>query len=398
MNGKHFNDNIINKTAHNLGLILNESIRKYGRNKDYPLPTIRWSDVNMLNAFGKYQAWDNTIIINRLMNTDRISHEALESVVYHEYRHQVYSSEEDNEKHLIKTIPRYRELFDELNKYINNVDINLFSETPNNTLPLSSDAETLIVRMRCPDENQEAYILEDICYLDHYLYGWFDYGVSFEFDHEIYPQVIFTVEMQGYCSVIGWAKDVLVYGKAHKVNLKQYDFDDIEYQFKCKPENARLCFCESPSWQGYSQDLLNYSKRGYCSFEHLPDELKKSIVNTVNKYEFNFADTWFDDSTIECLDAILIEDDKHIADLAMSEKRLNRALWLINKSISIKPEPYKYWYRALILRELQIYDLAEMDLIEFRKSNDTSFCTSEELDRYIDNLSKAHKELYKDYH
>jgi hypothetical protein len=394
MNEKHFNDN---KTAHDLSLILNESIKKYGRNKDYPLPTIKWSDMNMLNAFGKYQAWDNTIIINRLLNTDRISHEALESVVYHEYSHQVYSSEEDNEKHLIKTIPHYIELFDELN---NNFDINMFPETPNNTLPLSSDAETLIVRMRCPDENQEAYINEDVRYFDHYFYGWFDYDVSFDFNHKIYPQVIFTVEVQGYCSVVGWAKNVLVYGKEHEVNLKQYDFENIEYQFKCKPENARFCFCESPSWQGYSQDLPNYSKNGYCSFADVPAELKSIIIETINRYEYNFADYWFDDRTIECLDAILTEDDKHIADLAMamSEKNLNRALWLINKSISIISEPYKYRYRALILRKLQIYDLAEKDLIELRKSNDTSFCTSEELDRYIDNLNKAHKELCKDYH
>ena len=64
--------------------MLMDIIDTYGKNAGYAIPTISWSKDNMLSRYGEFQFWHNHIIVSNMLNTDKVSVEAILSVIFHE--------------------------------------------------------------------------------------------------------------------------------------------------------------------------------------------------------------------------------------------------------------------------------------------------------------------------
>ena len=69
--------------------LLNELIDKYGVNQGYPVPTISWSEENMMSRYGEYQFWKNHIYVSRVLNSDEVEDKDLQYVIFHELTHQI---------------------------------------------------------------------------------------------------------------------------------------------------------------------------------------------------------------------------------------------------------------------------------------------------------------------
>ena len=97
--------------------MLTEIIATYGKNDGYAIPTIAWSKDNMLSRYGEFQFWHNHIIVSNMLNTDKVSEEAVKSVIFHEYTHQLYRNHNAKFKARMKLFPRYDQYTKELEVY-----------------------------------------------------------------------------------------------------------------------------------------------------------------------------------------------------------------------------------------------------------------------------------------
>lgn len=76
---------------HDLDKILDEVRTKYYASKTLPRTNISWSDEHWTAFYGKYTLYNNHIAVSRALNSNKISYEALASVVYHESLHQDFA-------------------------------------------------------------------------------------------------------------------------------------------------------------------------------------------------------------------------------------------------------------------------------------------------------------------
>ena len=94
---------------YDLDSILDEVRSKYYVSKVLPRPTISWSDEYWTGIYGRYTLFDNHITISRLLNNEKVSYEALSSVVYHESLHQDFPEHDRKFNLRANKFPRYKD-------------------------------------------------------------------------------------------------------------------------------------------------------------------------------------------------------------------------------------------------------------------------------------------------
>ena len=102
--------------------MLDEIVSTYGKNDGYMIPTISWSNENMLSRFGEYQFWNNHIIISNMLQTNKVSENAIKSVIFHEYTHQLYAEHCEAFDARMKLFKGYEMYKKELNEYFNTIE------------------------------------------------------------------------------------------------------------------------------------------------------------------------------------------------------------------------------------------------------------------------------------
>jgi len=371
--------------------ILLSAIEKYGKNNDYPIPDIIWTETNMAASFGEYRYSTNTIYISRLLNSRQISYEALESVVYHEYSHQVFSDEEDNEKYLISKVPRYIEHQKELETFFANY--NAWTEGKHNDLIMLQDDDTVLCEVVFDAVYPDLYFENLDCYNHCYL-GKLEINKNCKFSGT-HKQVIFLVKGNGEYFICGWAKNVKLHSPIQNIDLSRFDIkypDCLQYNFKCLRDNARWVNpldCEMIESISNIQKLIK--KNGYCMLSEITKEQSDFILNCINNFDYSFASKGFSDESVSHLSPIITESEDTILEVVKSEKSNFRKIFLMNKAIAINPSVGNYEKRADIFEEITLLDYAADDykkcsLLGMKK---TSF--GKDPSKYSDELLKAHK-------
>jgi len=142
-------------------------------------------------AFGRYDYWLNFISISRLLNTPRVSKEAVKSVIFHELLHQEMDEHTMYFKNKLKTFPRYDKCQEELNSYFKNPDPATMAPV---TVNLEINLDQVLFCVVHPRENEN--FLDSFHFCNHYFYV--DIGkknaVSEEFAATKNPHIVWVVK------------------------------------------------------------------------------------------------------------------------------------------------------------------------------------------------------------
>lgn len=150
---------------HDLNALLSEVLQLYYKDERYLTPSISWSKDFMYSRFGEYQYCDNHIIISRLLDTDKVSEEAIMSVIYHELLHQETSEHPETFQEKLLQFPSYQRLKNELEAHFDAIE-----SIPELDPPRTIDAPLdKIVFVLLPNEYERQYV-EQFTYYDKALY------------------------------------------------------------------------------------------------------------------------------------------------------------------------------------------------------------------------------------
>lgn len=393
-----------------LNRVLQDVIDKYGQNEDYPVPDIVWSDRKSYSIYGEYQYWNNRIVVNRLLNNRRVSYEALKSVIYHEYTHQVISDHNEEFNAHMSRFPHYDEYGKQLDEVLNDAYNELLEHqefladnySPSdvcNDLPLSVEEETLVVEVRHDDDDPESYEQLVEC-IDGFAIGQF-YKMSLpvRYDNRIIPQVIFTVVTKDDVFAVGWAKNVCVHSHDREIDLSKYlNFESPRfYQFKCKLDNFRWLLSTSSFPIFVRNDIpASFKRSRACMLSEFADDIGQKMIDIINSYDGGFHRIGISEDAIERESPILMTDAKRIRLIAKKETP-KIALWLLNKAVNLEPSFESYKQRAEIHDVLLnlVYSIDDYRRCAGIMKSKGIPCSS--IQEKIRNLTLAHAIINEDY-
>ena len=208
----------VNQHMHDLEKLLDEASKIIPSANLYQRPKIKWSKDYRMNNLGEYICGKNTIIVSRILDSDKVSHDALLQLICHELLHQEYAGEEENDEALTKImdISALRALVDS--------KINFQSEfVPGmNIFPVGEDVLFCFVstktfnngKVTVNDYGRYNYILSDVAK-----------GDNIEcVDKRVFPLVILITFHEGTYYIAGWLTNAIYYAKksAQKIRLLQF--------------------------------------------------------------------------------------------------------------------------------------------------------------------------------
>lgn len=289
-----------------LNKMLYEIIETYGKNDGYASPTISWSKDNMLSRYGEFQFWHNHIIVSNMLNTDKVSVEAIRSVIFHEYTHQLHKNHNAKFNARMKLFPGYNQYMKELEDYFNSIQ-----EVPDaqkTDIVLDASEELVICRFPYDPENEDSY-WQHLLYYNHFLTGFLVEDIPEEYCGKPIKQILWVVESFNIMYVVGWARNVQLFPMVQKVNVRGSGVGTIEYQFKYEQSDGKVilpCNVFECLFEGESPETL--IKQGICNAKELDSSIVKEIVDIVNSYNGDYIDIGILDSTLESIPGIETDD------------------------------------------------------------------------------------------
>jgi hypothetical protein len=343
----------------NLNKMLMEIIETYGKNNGYQIPTISWSRENMLSRYGEFQFWNNHIIVSNMMNTNRLSEEAIKSVIYHEYTHQIHKNHNEKFNARMKLFNGYEHYMKELEAYFNSIE-NL-PEAQSTDITLDASDEIVFCKFPYDPENQDSY-WQHILYYNHYLTGFLANDIPEQFCEKPIRQVIWVVESENKMFVVGWAKNVQLYPSVVRKNVRGSGVGTIEYQFSYLQNMGKVilpCNVFECLYEGEIPDsLMEYS---ICRSSEMDGTIVKEITDIVNSYNLDFTDLGIMDSTLEAVPGIETNDVSELIELAEKADGRDRRFLLMNKAVSIEKSYRTYLHRGLAFLDCWVFDRAVDD-------------------------------------
>lgn len=372
-----------------LSRLLLEIIDTYGKNEGYPVPTISWSNDNMLSRYGEFQFWHNHIIVSRLMNTNKLSEGAIKSVIFHEYTHQMYSNHGKKFDARMKLFEGYHRYRKELEDYFDSI-----KDVPNaQRTDITLDASDEIVFCRFPyePEKEDSY-WQHLLYYNHYITGFLANDIPEEYCRKPVKQIIWVVESFNIMYVVGWAKDVQLYPSVIKKNVRGSGVGTVEYQFKYLQNEGKVilpCNVYECLYEGESPESL--MKYGICRATDLDRTIVKEIVEIVNSYNADYIDFGILDSTLDAIPGIDTEDVSELIKLSQEVDGRDRRFLLMNKAVNIEKSYRTYLYRGLAFFDCWIFDRAIDDFSEALRyeRNTEETIDKSEIEKYIVKAQKA---------
>lgn len=369
--------------------MLLEIVEIYGRNEGYVVPTISWSKENMLSRYGEFQFWHNHIIISNLLNTDKISAGAIQSVIFHEYTHQMYRNHNKKFDDRMKLLPGYNKYNKELEDYFNSIQ-----EVPDaqkNDIVLDASKELVICRLPYNPENMDSY-WQHLLYYNHFLTGFLAEEIPEKYCKTHIKQVLWVVEASGIMYVAGWARNVQLFPTVQKMNVRGSGVGTIEYQFKYEQNDGKVilpCNVFECLYEGESSETL--MKDGICNANELDVGIVKEIIDMVNSYNGDYIDIGIQDSTLDSVPGIETEDVSELIKLADEVDGRDRRFLIMNKAVKIEKSYRTYLHRGLAYMDCWIFDRAVLDFaraLQYEKDATESIERSE-VEKYIIKAQKA---------
>ena len=354
---------------YDLNMLLDEVIEQCEIPQGYKRPTISWTSENM-TAPGLYQYWLNKIAISRLLNTDKVSKEAVMSVIFHELLHQEADEHSEDFERKLKTFPEYRALEEELDLYLENPDsLTLAPITANEPFDLSQALFCVV-----PHEEYEDY-LESFVFYNRFFY--IDIGEKKNFPNELMqiktPSIIWLAKQKSKFFVIGWSSHNQIYAQQQNMRQENFGGEDFDYQIKTKNEDfhilpARNCKCTILK----NKLPRNFEKHGICSVSAVPEASVQEAEDFINQYNGEFYQIGINDDVIDACSPLIESDTEKISSLSMaSEDNTLRSLCLANLAVKQDPCFDTIYNRADALRWATFFDKAAMELEKAHQLNPT---------------------------
>ena len=373
--------------------ILMEIINTYGKNDGYVIPTISWSKENMLSRYGEFQFWHNHIIVSNMLNTDKVSLEAIKSVIYHEYTHQLYKNHNTQFNSRMKLFAGYNQCKKELDKYFNSIqDV---PDAKENEIVLDAAKELVICRFPYEPGNEDSY-WQHLLYYNHFLTGFLAEDIPEKYCREPIKQIIWVIEASNIMYVVGWAKDVQLFPAIQKVNVRGSGVGTLEYQFKYKQSDGKVllpCNVFECLFEGESPESL--IKYGICNANELDFGIVKEIVDMVNSYNGDYIDVGILDDTLDAVPGIETDDVSELIRIAAEVDGRDRRFLIMNKAVGIEKSYRTYLHRGLAFLDCWVFDRAVLDFSRaLQYENDaTEKFDRVEIEKYIIKAQKAIKVL-----
>ena len=369
--------------------ILMEIINTYGKNDGYVIPTISWSKENMLSRYGEFQFWHNHIIVSNMLNTDKVSLEAIKSVIYHEYTHQLYKNHNTQFNSRMKLFAGYNQCKKELDKYFNSIqDV---PDAKENDIVLDAAKELVICRFPYEPGNEDSY-WQHLLYYNHFLTGFLAEDIPEKYCREPIKQIIWVIEDSNIMYVVGWAKDVQLFPAIQKVNVRGSGVGTLEYQFKYKQSAGKVllpCNVFECLFEGESPESL--IKYGICNANELDFGIVKEIVDMVNSYNGDYIDVGILDDTLDAVPGIETDDVSELIRIAAEVDGRDRRFLIMNKAVGIEKSYRTYLHRGLAFLDCWVFDRAVLDFSRaLQYENDaTEKFDRAEIEKYIIKAQKA---------
>lgn len=372
-----------------LNKMLYEIIETYGKNDGYAIPTISWSKDNMLSRYGEFQFWHNHIIVSNMLNTDKVSVEAIRSVIFHEYTHQLHKNHNSKFNARMKLFPGYNQYMKELEDYFNSIQ-----EVPDaqkTDIVLDASEELVICRFPYDPENEDSY-WQHLLYYNHFLTGFLAEDIPEEYCGKPIKQILWVVESFNIMYVVGWARNVQLFPMVQKVNVRGSGVGTIEYQFKYEQSDGKVilpCNVFECLFEGESPDAL--VKHGICNANELDSNIVNEIVDIVNSYNGDYIDIGILDSTLDAVPGIETDDVSELIKAADEVDGRDRRFLIMNKAVEIEKSYRTYLHRGLAFLDCWVFDRAVLDFsraLQYEK-DDTESIERTEVEKYIIKAQKA---------
>ncbi|MBR4084232.1 MAG: M48 family metallopeptidase [Lachnospiraceae bacterium] len=369
--------------------MLMDIIDTYGKNEGYAIPTISWSKDNMLSRYGEFQFWHNHIIVSNMLNTDKVSVEAIQSVIFHEYTHQLHKNHNAKFNARMKLFPGYNQYMKELEDYFNSIQ-----EVPDaqkTDIVLDASKELVICRFPYDPEDQDSY-WRHLLYYNHFLTGFLAEDIPEEYCRKPIKQILWVVESFNIMYVVGWARNVQLFPTVQKVNVRGSGVGTIEYQFKYEQSDGKVilpCNVFECLFEGESPDTL--IKQGICNANELDSTIVKEIVDIVNSYNGDYIDVGIIESTLDAVPGIETDDVSELIKAADEVDGRDRRFLIMNKAVEIEKSYRTYLHRGLAFLDCWVFDRAVLDFsraLQYEKE-DTEPITRSEVEKYIMKAQKA---------
>jgi len=88
------------------------------------ISSVNWTDKPIKQYYGQFRRKDNSILINCILNTQKVDREVIKYLIYHELLHRDYPKHDKAFRDLEHKYPKYTELDGFLDGEFNNYDIN----------------------------------------------------------------------------------------------------------------------------------------------------------------------------------------------------------------------------------------------------------------------------------
>lgn len=342
---------------YDLNGLLNEVFEKYDTPQGYQRPTIEWSSENMKIAFGRYDYWVNKITISRLLDTDKISKEAILSVIYHELWHQEVTDHGDDFQKELMAFPNYKGLEKELNRFLKSqVKLMAAPSKIKNKIDFRQAIFCLI-----PYGDEEDY-LENFHFYNHYFYV--DLGKKRHIDKKyteiIKPQVIWLAKHKTKFYVAGWSVENQIFKQQQSIRHGIFGGDDLDYQIKTRNNDfyilpANNCKCSILK----SKLPKNFEEQGICHVNEIADVAAQEVVNFIEMYDCEILPIGLTDDVIEACAPLIEKDTEAIIKKSMeAEDEILRSLCLANLAVKQEPCFETIFNQADALRWASFFDEA----------------------------------------
>lgn len=342
---------------YDLNGLLNEVFEKYDTPQGYQRPTIEWSSENMKIAFGRYDYWVNNITINRLLDTDKISKEAILSVIYHELWHQEVTDHGDDFQKELMAFSNYKGLEKVLNRFLKS-QVKLMDEP--RTIKNKIDFKQAICCV-VPYGDEEDY-LENFQFYNHYFYV--DLGEKRYFDKKyteiINPPVIWLAKNKTKFYVFGWSVENQIFEQQQSIRHGIFGGDDLDYQIKTRNKNfymlpANNCKCTILK----SKLPKNFEEQGICHVNEIADVAVQGVINFIETYDSEILLIGLTDEVIEACAPLIEKDTEAIIKKSMeNEDDTLRSLCLANLAVKQEPCFETIFNQADALRWASFFDEA----------------------------------------
>ncbi len=353
---------------YDLDSILDEVRSKYYVSKVLPRPTISWSDEYWTGIYGRYTLFDNHITISRLLNNEKVSYEALSSVVYHESLHQDFPEHDRKFNLRANKFPRYKDLGEELNKYYSEIETIFESQVP--LADYGKNKKRAIYIVLPYKEN----FADAFAFCDGNIHV--DSTAKIENDgrEEV---VIFLVDNGEKYHIVAWTNNAVLYNSKKEIRYNNFGWWDISYQVIAPRNDMKILSKYTCSYAIEKSNLpISIKKQKYCVFD-INDSGVQEDLKYMNTYCEGFTDVGIEPTVVNIAAPYINVTYAKLSKIAL-EKQGFEGLWTANALCKINNDFNAIFLRADALRCSGLISLAYEEMKKaYSISNNDEICIVE---------------------